>query len=57
MNTDMTGGAILISGVGKIVSRSHRKDPVSLAAELVGSVMAFQAQGENDRTAEKARVH
>jgi hypothetical protein len=49
MNLHVAQSAILVARVGQVVRRRLRGDAVSLAAEISGPVMAFQAEREDGR--------
>lgn len=52
----MAGGAVLEAGVGHVVGRSLRGHARALASEVAGTVVTFQAQGEDDWAAEQPGI-
>jgi len=52
----MAGGAVSIAGIGHVMRGRLRRDSVGLAAERTGTVVAFQADGKDDRALEQSSV-
>lgn len=57
MNPHVAGGAVLVSPVEHVVRTRLRLDAIALAAEIAGSVMAFQTNRERSRAPQQAGVH
>lgn len=56
MHADVTVCAVLISRISHIVSCRKPGIAGSRAPEITDTVVAFEAKGENNRSAEKARI-
>jgi hypothetical protein len=56
MNTDMAGSTVAEARIGHVMRSRLLGDAIRLATETSGSVMAFQADREDDRALEKAGV-
>jgi hypothetical protein len=57
MDSHMARGAVLIPRVCHVVRRRLSEDSLTLTPEIPGTVVAFQAQREDNRTTQQPGIH